>query len=362
MVRSATKKLVKAVWKTVKVTYKTIKWTVVAIAAGGWVAVIIVIILVLIGALLASPFGIFFSRGSGGDGAQEIFLPQVVQQLGQEHHSHIEEVQQNNEHDELVFEGNISIDWPQVLAVYAVMVTSDPQNPLDVVTVDDERIERLRDILNAMHSFTYRLEYQEESTKLIIHITQKSAVAMAQTHNFNADQRAMLDELLSDEFADLWAELLGGFRPGGGEILQPDPAWQGTGIFAWPVQAGFRITSSFGWRTHPISGERNFHTGMDIGAPTNTPILAMADGIVTVANATDSWGGGYGFFIRIDHGGGYETLYAHAIAIGVRVGEEVEQGQVIGWVGSTGNSTGPHLHFEVFHNGTRVNPMGYFRQ
>jgi len=78
------------------------------------VAVVIVIVLVLVGALLASPFGIFFSRGSGGDGAQEIFLPQVVQQLSQEHHERIEEVQQNNEHDELVFEGNAVIDWPHL--------------------------------------------------------------------------------------------------------------------------------------------------------------------------------------------------------------------------------------------------------
>ena len=361
---------IKAVIAAVKASVATVKAAIVgtkalvsAIAAGGWVAVVIIIIICLVGLLLASPFGLFFSGGSGDDGSGALFLPQVVQQLSQEHYDRFNFVQQAYEHDTLVFEGSMAINWPQVLAVYAVMVTNDPLNPMDVVTIDDERIERLRQIANEMNSFTYSLQELEDGTTLTIHMTQKSAADMVQTHGFSAEQRTMLDELLSDEFVSLWAELLGGFRHSGGEILQGDQSWQGTGMFAWPMQAGFRITSGFGMRDDPLNpGTRRHHSGIDIGAPMNTPILAMADGVVVAANATDSWGMGLGFHVIIAHGSGYETLYAHASAIGVRVDEEVEQGQVIGWVGSTGGSTGPHLHFEVRRNGRAVDPLLYFRR
>ena len=99
---------------------------------------------------------------------------------------------------------------------------------------------------------------------------------------------------------------------------------------------------------------------MDIPAPTGTPVLAMADGIVIRANSTDSWGGGWGFFVKIQHCDTYSTLYAHFSMISVVYGQEVSQGEVIGYIGSTGWSTGPHLHFEVYRNGVRVDPMGFF--
>jgi len=130
--------------------------------------------------------------------------------------------------------------------------------------------------------------------------------------------------------------------------------------FLWPSPHSNIVTSPFGWRIHPISGIRRFHAGIDIaGAGINgTPILAVADGIVsTVAyNA-----GGWGNFIIIDHGGGYQTLYAHNARNMVRVGEHVQQGQQIATVGSTGSSTGPHIHFEVIRDGVRVDPLLYFR-
>jgi len=90
------------------------------------------------------------------------------------------------------------------------------------------------------------------------------------------------------------------------------------------------------------------------------PILAAADGIVKVANSTDSWGYGWGYYVKIAHEGGYETLYAHCSKIGVRENEEVHQGQVIAWIGSTGNSTGPHLHYAVYKNGVIANPLILF--
>lgn len=115
------------------------------------------------------------------------------------------------------------------------------------------------------------------------------------------------------------------------------------------------IVSGFGQRTNPIGGGTGFHAGIDIAAPSGTPIRACRAGRVVIAG----WQGGYGNTVVIDHGGGMATLYAHQSRIGVSVGEQVLAGEVIGYVGSTGNSTGPHLHFEVRISGNPVNPMPY---
>ena len=148
---------------------------------------------------------------------------------------------------------------------------------------------------------------------------------------------------------------------GGGQILTGNENMIPLDMFTWPLAGNYPITSPFGWRIHPISGQRRHHNGIDLGAPGGTPILAMADGVVTIANATDAWGGGWGFFVRIQHEGGFETLYAHASSVVVRPGQQVSQGEVIAFVGTTGSSTGNHLHFEVIRNGTPVDPMQFFR-
>jgi murein DD-endopeptidase MepM/ murein hydrolase activator NlpD len=113
-----------------------------------------------------------------------------------------------------------------------------------------------------------------------------------------------------------------------------------------------RITSGFGYRTHPILGYRRFHRGLDIGAGHGTPILATTDGVVARAG----WGGGYGNVVELRHSGGLATRYGHMSRISVSGGQRVRQGQVIGYVGSTGLSTGPHLHYEMFRNGQLVDP------
>jgi murein DD-endopeptidase MepM/ murein hydrolase activator NlpD len=118
----------------------------------------------------------------------------------------------------------------------------------------------------------------------------------------------------------------------------------GSGI-VFPLSVAAPITSLFGWRVHPITGDRRFHAGTDIGAPTGTPILAAARGQVETA----SWIGGYGLAVIINHSSAQQTLYGHMSEILVQPGQVVEPGTVIGRVGSTGNSTGPHLHFEVRH-------------
>lgn len=119
------------------------------------------------------------------------------------------------------------------------------------------------------------------------------------------------------------------------------------GALQWPLPVAGTITSPQGYRTDPFTGEVSYHSGTDISAPEGTPILAAADGTVTIANATDSWGGSYGYYVKIDHGGGLTTLYAHCSGICVKVGQQVQTGQVIAYVGHTGRATGSHLHFEV---------------
>lgn len=127
--------------------------------------------------------------------------------------------------------------------------------------------------------------------------------------------------------------------------------WRGG--FIYPVRG--QLTSRFGMRTHPIYGIRKMHTGIDLSAPAGTRIKAAAGGVVVFAG----WWGGYGKVVIIDHGGGISTLYAHCSAIYVSNGQKVAQGEVIAEVGSTGLSTGPHLHFEVRKNGKPVDPLSY---
>lgn len=130
-------------------------------------------------------------------------------------------------------------------------------------------------------------------------------------------------------------------RPGVGELL-------------WPTNG--RAGSGFGWRVHPIYGSRRMHTGVDISGPYGQPIIAAAEGLVVHAG----WRGGYGLAVVVDHGGGLATLYAHQSSINVADGQVVTAGQKIGSIGSTGQSTGPHLHFEVRVNGTPKDPMQWY--
>lgn len=121
----------------------------------------------------------------------------------------------------------------------------------------------------------------------------------------------------------------------------------------WPV-AG-RIASRFGDRTHPILGGERFHEGVDISCPSGTPVAVAAEGVVSFAG----WQGGYGYLVRVDHGNGYETRYAHLSRILVRPRQWLNKGETLGLAGTTGLSTGPHLHYEVWAGGQVVNPVFY---
>ncbi len=131
------------------------------------------------------------------------------------------------------------------------------------------------------------------------------------------------------------------------------------GDMTWPTPSCYTIVSPFGNRLHPILKKYKMHTGIDIDAKYGASIVAANKGTVIMAG----WSSGYGYTVIIDHGGGISTLYAHCSSLLVKTGQTVESGQVIAKVGSTGLSTGPHLHFEVRENGTPVNPIGkYFKQ
>ena len=134
------------------------------------------------------------------------------------------------------------------------------------------------------------------------------------------------------------------------------------GKFRWPTN-GRTITSEFGWRIHPVYQTKKFHSGVDIAGGYGAPIMAAGSGVVILVSkpvqGQNTGGSGYGNYCIIDHGGGYTTLYGHARSIYVRSGQKVKAGQKIGEVGSTGTSTGSHLHFEVRKSGSPVNPLRY---
>ena len=161
-----------------------------------------------------------------------------------------------------------------------------------------------------------------------------------QEKQLNADIQKKVDELNKQQEANKG-------NNGSGSTV-------GTGNLVWPSYCTY-ITSRQGPRTHPITGEYRNHGGTDIGASYGSAIYAADSG--TVVRSADGWNGGWGNYVMIDHGNGMQTLYAHMSSRAVSVGQTVSRGQTIGYVGSTGMSTGAHLHFEMYINGSRIDPQ-----
>ena len=165
----------------------------------------------------------------------------------------------------------------------------------------------------------------------------------AQEKALNADIQAKISELNKQQQ-----------QQQGGNNGNSGGSTVGTGNLVWPSYCTY-ITSRQGPRTHPITGEYKNHGGTDIGASYGSAIYAADSG--TVVRSSDGWNGGWGNYVMIDHGNGMQTLYAHMSSRAVSVGQTVSRGQTIGYVGSTGMSTGPHLHFEMYINGSRIDPQ-----
>ena len=365
----------------VKATIATVKGLISAIAAGGWVAVLIILLICLIAMVSGSCFGLFFSSDPTGTGTS---VTQAVSTLNEEYMAYMQEIEAATPHDRQEITSNdgvLSINWEDILAVFSAKVTG-AEDGVQVASLDDAQLDELRNIMwemNAISSSTRTEKREVEITEvdengkeitrtetvpetiLEISITHKTPEEMARQYNFNFRQNEYLSLMSEPENKNLWAELLGGFVGGGGEIMDPNTDWEGIGIFQWPLPQSYTITSLFGYREDPFTGEISYHGGTDIAAPGGTPILAAADGTVSIANGTDSWGGSYGYHVKIGHADSFETLYAHCSSICVTEGQQVKQGEVIAYVGTTGSSTGNHLHFEVRQDGERVNALGFFK-
>ncbi len=195
-------------------------------------------------------------------------------------------------------------------------------------------------------------EYEAEKVELEAKIAEASAMIEQLEAEISTNYDLYLEvlaqeEALESDIQNKIAEL---------ERQEAASSITSTGSYIWPLP-GYSPGSAYGWRMHPIFNEMRFHAGEDIGAPSGTPILAADSGVASVYPDN---GNGYGNYIMINHGGGRVTLYAHMSSFAISGGATVTQGQVIGYVGSTGNSTGPHLHFEVRVNGATTDPKQYF--
>lgn len=144
------------------------------------------------------------------------------------------------------------------------------------------------------------------------------------------------------------------------QLQNHDKSTKTPSIFPVKEIDGVKISSGFGMRMHPIKKEQMMHNAVDIKAPERTPVFTTADGLVRKVKQNHTEGKGYGRYIIIDHEDGYSTLYAQLSGYNVKEGAVVKQGDIIGYVGSSGVSTGPHLHYEVMKDGENVNPEDYF--
>ena len=347
------------------------------LAAGASAALGIVIVISLVAFVSGSAYGIFFAANAPNENA--ISVQEALETLTGEYRDRLEEISNTIQHDRqdiVANDGVYFIRWQDVLAVFSSYVSGDEFGS-SVASLEEEQVDKLREIMWEMnevdystHPETITIDTTDEDgnqataeiteTVLVIELTHKTPDEMAADYHFSTRQNTYLQLLQDSRYEELWAELLGGFAPGEGEVMAPDGTRVPTGTLQWPLPVAGTITSQFGHRVDPITGEVSSHTGTDIACAEGTPILAAADGTVTVANGLDSWGGSYGYYIQIDHGGGLETLYAHCSSICVTTGQQVQTGQVIGYVGHTGRATGNHLHLEVLINKTRADSMSFF--
>lgn len=226
---------------------------------------------------------------------------------------------------------------------------------------DKKAIDTLKETHETIERETKAIEEKKEKQeqalnsleKNVANLEDKQSQSNALIEKFNQQSQENIKAIQAAERAE--EQLQAEIRK---ELSEKGDAEFVGGEFLWPVSGYHMITSKFGMRTHPVTGVYKLHTGVDIsGSGINgKPVLAANSGKVLKAG----YNGGYGNYVVIDHGGGCSTLYGHASRLNVRVGQRVSRGDVIMYVGSSGYSTGPHLHFEVIKNGEYTNPLSYF--
>ena len=226
---------------------------------------------------------------------------------------------------------------------------SESQAELDAKSAEATQIlDELNDKTAELQA--YYAEYEEKESELSASIAQKE---QEYTEALQAEEEARREE----EAAANNNNNSGSSGGNGNAGSEGGSSSGGASSSGWlyPLPYRVSITDAYGWRINPISGQRSFHHGTDFAAGSGTAIYASRSGTVTDAGYDDV----YGYSVTINHGDGYSSLYAHMTHFVVSIGDYVTQGQVIGYVGSTGWSTGPHLHFSIYYNGSSVNPMNY---
>ena len=365
----AAKKVIAVIRSAIQHLLAALQSLAAALIAGGWVTVFVILLICLVALVAGSAYGIFFAAESPDENA--ISVQEAVELLTEEYRDRLEEIENSVEYDRQEIEsndGSYAIAWQDVLAVFASQTAGDASGTT-VAYLDENNVDRMRTVLWDMNELDWRTEMETREveqtnedgeaetttiteTVLIIELTHRTPEEMREIYRFTDRQNEYLTLLSDEDTTILWGELLGGFVQESGELMAPgmDTVFA-DGALQWPLPVAGTITSPQGYRTDPITGEISYHSGTDIAVPEGTPILAAAAGTVTIANATDSWGGSYGYYVKIDHGGGLTTLYAHCSSICVTANQRVQAGQVVGYVGKTGRATGSHLHFEVHQNG-----------
>ena len=327
-----------------------------ALLGAGGVVLLLAMVIGAAAAVIGSPMGILFADESGDPNS--IPIAEIVADTNADFGAAINDIV--SAHPECS-ETTITYDyedghtwasyWPEVLAIFAVHTNLNSDS--DVVVINAAQMQRIQDTFWAMHEITYEVEEvdttpepteddpdPEQQTDYILHITvsSKTVDELAELYNFTQDQNDILHELLSDEMRPTLLALCGGIG-----IIED-------GELCWPLPGHTYISCNFG---DDDAYGNSGHRGTDIPAPEGTPILAAHGGTVIISG----WNNSYGNQVLLDNGAGLSTRYAHMTAAAVSAGETVTAGQVIGYVGNTGDSTGFHLHFEVMQNGVRVNPL-----
>ncbi len=327
-----------------------------ALLGAGCVVLVLAMVIGAAAAVIGSPMGILFANESNDN--DSIPIAEIVAETNADFGAAINDIV--SAHPECS-ETTIAYDyegghtwasyWPEVLAVFAVHTNLNADS--DVVVINAAQKQRIQDTFWAMHTITYEVEEvdvtpdpteddpdPEQQTEYILHLTvsSKTVDELAELYNFTQDQNDILHELLSDEMRPTLLALCGGIG-----IIED-------GELCWPLPGHTYISCNFG---DDDAFGNSGHRGTDIPAPEGTPILAAHGGTVIISG----WNNSYGNQVLLDNGAGLSTRYAHMTAAAVSAGETVTAGQVIGYVGNTGDSTGFHLHFEVMQNGVRVNPL-----
>ena len=326
-----------------------------ALLGAGGVVLLLAMVIGAAAAVIGSPMGILFADESGDPNS--IRIAEIVAETNADFGTAINDiVSAHPECSETTMEYDYEDGhtwasyWPEVLAVFAVQ--NNLNNDGDVVVIDEGKKRLIQDTFWTMHEISAEVEEvtvtpeptedepdPEPVTEYILHITvsSKSVDALADLYHFTQDQRDILHQLLSEEMRPSLLALCGGIAVADGELC-------------WPLPGHTYISCHFG----EVDAFGNAgHRGTDIPAPEGTPILAAHSGTVIISG----WNNSYGNQVLLDNGAGLTTRYAHMMQTAVTAGEAVTAGQVIGYVGNTGDSTGFHLHFEVMQNGVRVNPL-----